>query len=260
MARMKAGLKLRQPVRTVTVVTDQNDVREAVLGMKGLLLEQVNARSLDVIAPSESKRSVTVHAIPNMSVIGPELKSRAAKAAEQLTRMDPQDLRESLSHGPIELEVDSEKVSIDSRYVTFREETKEEHPAADFDGGRVYVDTTLSAGELADGLARDLVRRIQQMRKEMDLKVDAFVDVQVSASMPEAASAVKSRRDYIRGEVRAKELVIEHRQPAKAHGQLVREWSIGDDEFSIGLSKQKQSRASNRSARRHNPRASRRRR
>lgn len=260
MARMKAGLKLRQPVRTVTVVTDQNDVREAVLGMKGLLLEQVNARSLDVIAPSESKRSVTVHAVPNMSVIGPELKSRAAKAAEQLTRMDPQDLRESLSHGPIELEVDSEKVSIDSRYVTFREETKEEHPAADFDGGRVYVDTTLSADELADGLARDLVRRIQQMRKEMDLEVDAFVDVQVSASMPEAASAVKSRRDYIRGEVRAKELVIEHRQPAKAHGQLVREWSIGDDEFSIGLSKQKQSRAGNRSARRHNPRASRRRR
>jgi len=260
MARMKAGLKLRQPVRKVTVVTDRDDIRGAVIGMKALLLDQANARSLDVIASSESKRSVTIHAVPNMSVMGPELKSLAARVAEQLTRMDPRDLRQRLSRGPIEIEVDSTKVPINSRHVTFREETKEEHPAADFDGGRVYIDTALSADELADGLARDLVRRIQQMRKDMDLRVDAFVDVQVCASTPKAASAVKGRQDYIRGEVRARELAIKYRRPAKAHGQLVREWSIGDDDFSIGLRKQKRSRVRKRSSVRRNSSAPRRRR
>jgi len=149
--------------------------------------------------------------------------------------MDPGDLRRQLSQGKFEIEVDSEKVAIYDRYVSFIEEVKETQPAADFEGGRVCIDTTLSSDEIADGLARDLVRRIQQMRKEMDLKVDAFVDVNVVASTTEAASSVKSRQDYILGEVRAKQLVVQQLDGAKARGELVKDWSIGDDTFSIGL-------------------------
>ncbi|WP_455286442.1 isoleucine--tRNA ligase [[Eubacterium] cellulosolvens] len=249
MARMKAGFKLRQPVRAVTIVTDQDDVRDAVLRMKPLLLDQVNTRSLDVSPPLESAGSVTVRVVPNMAVLGPELKSRAGKVAEKLAAMDAEGLRNRLSRGQVEIEVDSEKVSIESRYVSFREETKEAQPAADFDGGRVYVDTTLSSDEIADGLARDLVRRIQQMRKEMDLNVDAFIDVHVVASTGEASSSVESRRDYILGEVRAKTLTIERLDPVKAYGELVKEWPIGDDVFSIGVSRLKESWRPRRSSR-----------
>jgi len=110
----------------------------------------------------------------------------------------------------------------------------------------VYVDTTLSSDEIADGLTRDLVRRIQQMRKEMDLKVDAFIHVQIVASTIEAASSVKSRQDYILGEVRAKKLVVQHLDPVRARGQLVREWPIGDDFFSIGVTRHMKSRRPNR--------------
>jgi isoleucyl-tRNA synthetase len=170
-----------------------------------------------------------------MAVLGPELKSQAARAAEKLTAMDPGDLRERLSQGKTEIEVDSEKLTIYDRYVTFIEEVKETQPAADFEGGRVRIDTTLSPDEIVDGLARDLVRRIQQMRKEMDLKVDAFIDVNVVASTSEAASSVKSRQDYILGEVRAKELRVQQSDDAKARGELVKDWSIGHDMFSIGL-------------------------
>jgi len=237
MVRMKTGLKLRQPVRAVTVVTDQNDVRDTVLRMRPLLLDQVNTRSLEVLLPSEEKRSVEVSVVPNMAVLGPELKSRAAKVAGQLTAMDPEDLRTKLSTGGLELEVDGERISIDDRYVSFREQTKKAQPAADFEGGRVHVDTALSPEETADGLARDLVRRIQQMRKEMDLKVDAFIDVHIVASAAETASSVRSRKEYILGEVRAKKLTIEHLDVAKAHGQLVRDWSIGDESFSIGVTR-----------------------
>jgi isoleucyl-tRNA synthetase len=121
--------------------------------------------------------------------------------------------------------------------VSFVEETKDTQAAADFEGGRVYIDTTLSSEDIADGLARDLVRRIQQMRKEMDLKVDAFVDVEIVASTTEAASSVKNRQEYILGEVRARKLVTQRSDSKKARGELVKEWSIGDDVFSIGLSR-----------------------
>jgi isoleucyl-tRNA synthetase len=205
--------------------------------MRPLLIDQVNTRSLNVLPLSEDTRSVTISVVPNMAVLGPELKSRAARVAEQLTAMDPEDLRKKLSVGPIQIEVDSERVTIQGRHVSFREETKETHPAADFEGGRVYIDTTLSSEETADGLARDLVRRIQQMRKEMDLKVDAFIDVHLAVPTDETASSVRSREDYILGEVRAKKLIIEHLDPVKARGQLVRDWPIGDETFSIGLTR-----------------------
>lgn len=88
------------------------------------------------------------------------------------------------------------------------------------------------------------------MRKEMDLRVDAFIDVRIVASTTDAASSVKSREDYILGEVRAKKLTIQHLDRVKAHGELVREWSIGDDTFSIGLSRRSESRAPGRLTRR----------
>ncbi len=102
------------------------------------------------------------------------------------------------------------------------------------------IDTLLSSEEIADGLARDLVRRIQQMRKEMDLKVDAFVDIDIVAPTAEAASSVQSRKEYISGEVRARELMVRESDAARGHGQLVRDWSIGQDAFSIGLTRHKE--------------------
>jgi isoleucyl-tRNA synthetase len=240
MARMKVGLKLRQPVKTVTVVTDKDEVRNALLRMKSLLLDQINTRSLVVSPQSEVKESTTLRAVPNMAVLGPELKSRAAKVAEKLTAMDPEELRRQLSHGKAEIEIDSEKVEIYDRHVSFVEQAKETQAAANFEGGRVSIDTTLSSDEVADGLARDLVRRIQQMRKEMDMKVDAFVDVEIVTSTTEAASSVKNRQEYIRGEVRAKRLKAQQSDSKKALGQLVREWSIGDNAFSIGLTRHRE--------------------
>ena len=240
MARMKAGLKLRQPVRTVTVVTSNDEVRDAVQQMKPLLLDQLNSRSLNVIPPSESREKVVVRAIPNMSALGPELKSRAAKVAENIASIDPVDLRKRLTTGKTEIEVDSEKLTIYDRYVSFVEETKETQPAANFEGGSVSIDTMLSSEEIADGLARDLVRRIQQMRKEMDLKVNAFVDIDIVAPTTETSSSVESRKEYISGEVRARKLIVRESDAARGHGQLVRDWSIGHDAFSIGLTSHKE--------------------
>jgi isoleucyl-tRNA synthetase len=185
-----------------------------------------------------------------MAVLGPELKSRAAKVAEKLTAMDPGDLNRKLSHGKTEIEIDTEKITVYDRYVNFIEEAKDTQPAADFEGGRVCIDTSLSSDEIADGLARDLVRRIQQMRKQMDLKVDAFVDVDLVTSTTEAASSVKSKKEYILGEVRAKRLIVQQSDSVKARGELVKEWSIGDYSFSIGLSKHRK-RSTPRSPSRH---------
>jgi isoleucyl-tRNA synthetase len=173
-----------------------------------------------------------------MAALGPEFKGRAGRIADLLVSMKPDNLRSGLSRGSVELQLDSEKVKIDNRHVSLREVADVTQPVAEFQGGMVSIDTTLSEEESADGLARDLVRRIQQMRKEMDLKVDEFIDVHLLASTPESAATVNSRREYILEEVRAKTLTIAHGERTRPRGTLVRDWPIGDDVFSIGLAKQ----------------------
>jgi len=238
MARMKAGIKLRQPLRAVTVMTQQPEIVDAVRKMKPLLLEQLNAHSLELSETSEKERGVRLQVVPNMAALGPEFKGRAGKVSELLVSMKPDDLRNDLSRGSLELQLDSEKVKIDNRHVSVKEIADATQPIANFQGGTVSIDTTLSEEESADGLARDLVRRIQQMRKEMDLEVDEFIDVHLLASTPESAATVNSRREYILEEVRAKTLRIAHSQRTKPRGTLVKDWPIGDDLFSIGLAKQ----------------------
>lgn len=235
MARMKAGIKLRQPVRGVTVVTDEQEIRDALLQMKPLLLEQLNSRSLELLATS--KRSVKVKAVPNMALLGPEFKAQAGKVADRLLAMDAEELRDKVSKGPFEVEIESGRVRIDNRHLSFIEETEATQPEADFEGGRVHVDTTLSGQEIADGLARDLVRRVQQMRKEMDLDVDEFIDVHIVASAAETASPVENRQEYIMGEVRANTLLVQSLEGGRALGELVKDWQIGDDVFSIGVTR-----------------------
>jgi len=99
----------------------------------------------------------------------------------------------------------------------------------------VFIDLTLSKAEVAEGLARDAVRRMQQMRKEMDLKVDSYVHAYIVAPTDESARLLEKKSRYIAQEVRAKQLRI---GTARAEGDApyyTKTWQIGDEKYEFGL-------------------------
>jgi len=106
---------------------------------------------------------------------------------------------------------------------------------AEFSDGAVYVDMKLTKNELAEGLARDAVRRMQQMRKEMDLKVDSYVQAYVLAPSENAANLLKSKRTYIAGEVRAKQLTITTEKVHTDVPYYTKAWKIGAESYEFGL-------------------------
>lgn len=105
----------------------------------------------------------------------------------------------------------------------------------DFPEGTVLVDLKLSRSELAEGLARDAVRRMQQMRKEMDLKVDSFVHAYVVAPSKKEASLLKLKSSYIAGEVRAKQLKIMAGEVKVSQPYYTKRWQIDGLNFEFGL-------------------------
>ena len=106
---------------------------------------------------------------------------------------------------------------------------------AEFEGGTVYLDLMLSKSELAEGLARDIVRRMQQMRKEMDLKVDSYVQAYILPPSSKAASLIKTKRTYIAREVRAKKLTVLTKRTAVNQPFYTKTWRIGEEEYEFGL-------------------------
>ncbi|RJX43267.1 isoleucine--tRNA ligase [Halonotius aquaticus] len=221
-ARQRGGRKLRWPVSRVVVETDDEDVASAVENLSDLLGERVNTRAIDVVSEFDE---LVEHADPQMGEIGPAFGGDAQdvmNAVEGATR-------EEVEAG---IEVNGETVELDDEMVEYRKEPPEHVTGTDFEGGTVYVDTTLTDDLEAEGYARDVIRRIQEMRKELDLDVEAEISVGLAVAGDRVAGFVDEHRDLISEEVRAAELTDAPSDDA----DRLETWEIEDTEVEIGVS------------------------
>jgi isoleucyl-tRNA synthetase len=220
-ARQQGGRKLRWPVTRIVVESDDEAVREAVDALRDLLRDRVNARRVSVTAAFDE---LVEHAEPQMSVIGPEFGGDAQKvmrAVEGRTRAE-------LAGG---VTVDGESYDLTDEMVEYRAEPPADVVGAAFDGGTVYVDTSLTAELEAEGYARDIVRRIQQMRKQLDLDVEEQIRTSLDVADERVADLVADHLSYVAEETRTTEFVDE---PTDAF-DLVEEWDVEDVSVTIGV-------------------------
>src|SRR5207245_8058711 len=78
------------------------------------------------------------------------------------------------------LKTDNRDYTITGQMVSFKEEMPEKFAMGSLDEGRVYIDLTIPKELVRDGFVREIVRRLQEMRKRLDLPVDAFVEAYVT--------------------------------------------------------------------------------
>lgn len=101
----------------------------------------------------------------------------------------------------------------------------------EFDEGALFIDFSVTPEIEAEGYARELIRRIQQMRKDLKLNVEQFVDCQVKTE-DRLVELFETWRDHISNEVRAKTLVFTD----DPKGAEVKSWDVTGKEIVIGIS------------------------
>ncbi|GAB7093168.1 isoleucine--tRNA ligase [Halolamina litorea] len=222
-ARQQGGRKLRWPVQEVIVETDDETVADAMRDLEELFLERVNAQKLSV---TEQFEDLVEIADPQMSVIGPAFGGDAQEVMGAV-RGEP---REAVEGG---VEIDGETVELTDEMVEYDAKPPEGVSAAEFDGGRVYVDTELTEEIEREGYARDLIRRVQESRKRLDLDVEEEIRVAVDIDDKRVAGFFDDRRDLVAEEVRAAEFVDV--SEIDADGGLVEEWEIEGVAVTIGV-------------------------
>ena len=222
-ARQQGGRKLRWPVQEVVVETDDETVADAMRDLEDLFLERVNAQKLTVTDQFEDLVEV---ADPQMSVIGPEFGGDAQDVMAAV-RGEP---RENVEGG---VDVDGETVELTDEMVEYDAEPPEGVSAAEFEQGRVYVDTELTEDIEREGYARDLIRRVQETRKRLDLDVEEEIRVAVDIDDEHVAGFFDDRRDLVADEVRAAGFVdVEEIDEERGH---VEDWEIEGVDVTIGV-------------------------
>ena len=238
-ARQSKKIKLRQPVSTILIVADKPIVRRTIRTLRDLLLQQANAKDVRLVSLTEEERLKKLIVEPNFKALGPSFRGEANKIAERLRSLDGRQLMRAFKEdGHFLVKLDGGEHEITSEMVSFREEIPENHAIGSFEEGRVYVDLTIPSELVREGFVREVIRRLQEMRKRLDLPVDAFVDAYVSVSDPEKFGWLEDERDYLMEEVRAKTFVLLRPDQPRPTAGLEEDWKIERDNFHMGISQQ----------------------
>ncbi|TKX78481.1 isoleucine--tRNA ligase, partial [Halorubrum sp. SD626R] len=224
-ARQQAGRKLRWPVPRVVVETDDEEVAAAVERLADLIADRVNAREVRV---TDAFDELVETAEPQMSEIGPAFGGAAQEVMEAVQGAT----REAVEAGDVT--VDDDPVDLDDAMVEYVAEPPENVTGVEFDGGAVYVDTSLTPAIESEGYARDVIRRIQEMRKDLDLDVEARIRVGVAVDDDRVAGFVDDHADLIAGEVRADAWLDDPSEAAGEEG-LTEEWEVEGVTVTIGI-------------------------
>jgi len=235
-ARQALKIKLRQPVARLIIFSDR-DAADSLQELEDLLLSAANAKKVEYLNIESEDRIEKISAIPRFDVIGPAFKKDATKIGAALKGLDGSTIYNAFKkQGVYKLTIGFKTFDIVPEMVAFKEEMPEGYSKGLFSRGRVYIEAKLSEDLLVEGFIRDIVRRIQEMRRQMDLSVDAFIRVSVRCPQARFKNWLRQHEEYLKDEVRARDVEVLTLPDELPSGDYFKKsWNIGGSSFDIGV-------------------------
>ncbi|MEF8832944.1 MAG: isoleucine--tRNA ligase [Candidatus Thermoplasmatota archaeon] len=223
-ARQKQDIKLRQPLKKAIVVSEDEQMDEAVKTFEDILMEELNVKELTTMQGESSLTETKVD--PNYSSIGPKFKGDAEKVAQVIETSAPEKVKDEIEkNGEVELD----GFTIEEEDLEIYEEVKEKYTYSGERDLKVFVDTEMDEELETEGTARDVVRRIQTMRKELELGYTQKIKTYFEGD-DDLVNAVKEMEDYIKKETLSRELTEGSESFEEG---LKKDWSIEGNEITI---------------------------
>ncbi len=205
--RQKKNVKLRWPLQRIVVRANDQATIDLIRPMEDVLLSQANVKNIEYVPPGEEWGELVLDVIPNPNAIGKVYRQWSSKIAVMLKNRPARDVRDAIDRGQYSLGIEGQVIRIEPNMVSFSTTMPDNVIGARFEQGDLYIDFNMTPELEAEGFAREIIRRIQQMRKDMKLDVEEFVKVEVRAPIS-IEENLKPWRDHIMKEVRAVKLVF----------------------------------------------------
>ncbi|MCG7845339.1 MAG: class I tRNA ligase family protein, partial [Methanomassiliicoccales archaeon] len=229
--RQLKNVKLRWPMKRVVIKVDSSDTLVALKSMEDILRSQANVKIIEYVSPGEEWPETVLNVVPNPMAIGKVYRQWASKIAVLLQSRPATLIKESMQRGEYSLGIEGQLVKIEPNMVSFTISLPKDVYATTFSGGELYLDFEVTQEIEAEGYSREIIRRVQQTRKDLKLDVEEFIKVEIRTDS-KVSEYLKMWKEHIMHEVRSKslELVIE------ATGEKVGKWEIEGEKVEIGVS------------------------
>jgi isoleucyl-tRNA synthetase len=200
-------------------------------------MDQTNSKAIVLTGVAESWDELGLEVIPDPGKIGPVFRKDAGKVISALQKVDGFALKKAFAEtGEFELSLaDGTTVKVTPGMANFKETLPEGTASAESDAGPVYVDANLTPELEAEGYAREVIRRLQDMRKELDLVVDENIRASVRIEDERVLKLVETLRDLIAEEVRAD--IFDLGSDIDVSGALVKDWDVEGIGMKMGIAK-----------------------
>ena len=227
-ARDIAQYKLRWPVSDITVVSQDESVLEAIEKLTDIIKDQSNTK--DVLCAREFEK-LSFNAKPNLKTLGPRLKGDMGRVMNALKEADGNQIKSDLeANGSVTVE--GHELSADD--ILFDSELPDDFVSSEFEGGNVFVNTNITPEIKQESMARELIRRVQDMRKDFDLDVEANIDVNVETTQ-EFKDLIVPQAEFISHEIRARNLVVSDSEYCSSDSEYSKEWDIEGEKVIISI-------------------------
>jgi isoleucyl-tRNA synthetase len=211
-ARNKANRKVRQPLAEVAFSVASLDEQRMVMAHADLLEDELNVKDVRVLDAATEAVSYTLNPLPKQ--LGQKYGSRFPAIRKTLLAMPAESVALRLLSGEsVDVEINGETLEILPEEVEVRAQAREGYAVANDGPYLAALVTDLTPELVREGLAREFVRRVQDLRKQADLEIADRIRVYYTAT-PALTEAVNDFRSYIMNETLAVEMSTE----AAPHG------------------------------------------
>lgn len=224
--RKEHKLKVRQPLYEAHIISADRDTLQSLERHAQLIADELNVKQ--VIFENDETAFVKLIAKPNFRVLGKKVGKHMNAAKELIEKFDQARLKVLLEGHNLEVAVEGEPIVLTPDDVVVERKVHVGLVAATLHGITIALDTTLTDDLLLEGLAREIVNKVNSMRRDEDFAVTDRIILRI-ASTPRVESCIKKHGDYISGEVLAKKIEFGPTQGA--------EWDLNGEMATLNIEK-----------------------
>ncbi|WP_455170484.1 isoleucine--tRNA ligase, partial [Aegicerativicinus sediminis] len=203
--RAKEKIKVRQPLKKVMVPVNSEQQKSEILAVSDLIKSEVNVKELEVL---EDASDIIVKQIkPNFKVLGPKFGKDMKAIAAEVAKMTPEDIKKIEETGSFTVDVNGKNINLERSDVEISSQDIEGWLVASEAGLTVALDITIDDELKQEGIARELVNRIQNLRKDSGYELTDRIVVQLEKDK-ELILAIDNNLNYIKTETLTEKIDI----------------------------------------------------
>ncbi len=203
--RAKEKIKVRQPLQKIMIPIDTKEQKEEILAVADLIKHEVNIKEIELL---EDASDILVKQIkPDFKVLGPRFGKDMKLIASEIAKMTSEDIKKIEQSGSIDVEVNGKSITLGREDVDIISQDIEGWLVANEGNLTVALDITISEELRKEGIARELINRIQNLRKDSGFEVTDRITVKLQKH-DDIVKAVATNLEYIKAETLTAELEI----------------------------------------------------